>query len=135
MLAGLAAPDGGQRVPVVRRSDGDGVDVLVFEDLADVLLYLRRLLLAFVDALQGIGNDVLIRINEIGNLDVLKPGEALDVSLAAALDTHDGEDDFFARLVGGAGGIEGGERRSGGGTLEEAATIDDSHARPPKKVG
>ena len=37
VLAGLAGPDGHQGVPVVGRGDGDGVEVLVFEGLADVL--------------------------------------------------------------------------------------------------
>ena len=42
VLAGLAGPDGHQRVPVVRRGDRDGVDVLVVERLADVLHGLGR---------------------------------------------------------------------------------------------
>ena len=37
VLARLAGPDRGQGVPVVRRGDRDGVDVLVVEDLAEVL--------------------------------------------------------------------------------------------------
>src|SRR5262249_16372332 len=37
VLAGLHGPDGGQRVPVVRGGDGDTVDRLVVEDLAEVL--------------------------------------------------------------------------------------------------
>ena len=38
VLAGLAGPDGHQRVPVVGRGDRDGVEVLVVEHAADVLL-------------------------------------------------------------------------------------------------
>src|SRR5262249_1911974 len=40
VLAVLQRPDGRQGVPVVRRGDGDDVDRLVFDDLADVLLEL-----------------------------------------------------------------------------------------------
>ena len=36
VLAGLAGPDGDERVPVVGRGGGDGVDFLVVEELADV---------------------------------------------------------------------------------------------------
>ena len=36
VLAGLAGPDGVEGVPVVGRGDGDGVDVLVLQQLADV---------------------------------------------------------------------------------------------------
>ena len=46
VLARLAGPDDDQRMPVVRRGDGDGVDVLVFEQLADIGVGLHRL--AFV---------------------------------------------------------------------------------------
>ena len=37
VLAGLEPPDRGERVPVVRRRDDDGVDVLVFEHAPHVL--------------------------------------------------------------------------------------------------
>src|SRR5205823_2634473 len=36
VLAGLAAPDGHQRVPVVGRRNGDGVDRLIFQELSHV---------------------------------------------------------------------------------------------------
>ena len=37
VLAGLERPDGGERVPVVRRGDDDGVDVLVVEHAPQIL--------------------------------------------------------------------------------------------------
>ena len=41
VLARLAGPDRRQRVPVVRRGDRDGVDLVVVEDPAEVLDVLR----------------------------------------------------------------------------------------------
>ena len=44
VLAGLAGPDGGERVPVVGQRHGDGVHVLVGEDLPHVGIALGLLL-------------------------------------------------------------------------------------------
>src|SRR5262249_8232548 len=43
VLARLHCPDGGQRMPMIGRSDGDRVDVFVVEDAAHVGLELRTL--------------------------------------------------------------------------------------------
>ena len=51
VLAGLAGPDGDQRVPVVAGGDGDGVEVLVFQGLADVLDALGRVAALLLDLL------------------------------------------------------------------------------------
>jgi len=56
IFAGLAGPDGHERVPVIGSGDGDGVDVFVFEEPAniDVRFGLRQAhLLDFGDALAG----------------------------------------------------------------------------------
>src|SRR5262249_16063690 len=131
VLAGLATPDGGEGVPVVGRRDGDGGHGLVVEDLANVLLDLRRLLLFLVDALERVGNDVRIDFAQVGEFGVFHGGKALYDGLAAARDGDDGEDDLLIRTIGGAEGVQGRER--GGGTGEECATI---HGCPSSgKVG
>ena len=52
VLAGLACPDGGQRVPMVGRRDRDGVDVLVGERFANVAIQLGPLALGVFDDLR-----------------------------------------------------------------------------------
>ncbi len=42
VLPGLKSEDGHRRMPVIGRGDGDGVDILALENLAKVLLALRR---------------------------------------------------------------------------------------------
>src|SRR5262249_36468943 len=76
VLAGLAGPDRRQRVPVVRRRDDERVNVLLFEDLADVLLGLRRPLLLVLDDLDGGGQDAGIGIDDAGDLSAVKAAEA-----------------------------------------------------------
>ena len=41
VLTGLTGPDGHQGVPVVRSRDGDGVNRLILEELADISKGLR----------------------------------------------------------------------------------------------
>src|SRR5262249_19220547 len=125
VLAALAGPDGGQGVPVVRRGDGDGVDVAVIEDFAEVFFHLRRPLLAGVDGLQRVGDDVGIGVADGGDLDVLEGGEGADVVLAPAAHAEDGEAERFVGLVGGRGGGQGGQPGGGrGGGGEEAAAVE-----------
>src|SRR5262249_3498846 len=78
VLARLTGPDCGQGVPVVGGSDGHGGDVLVLEDVADVLLEARRLLLPRGDALECLGDDVLVGVAEVGDLDIVEGGETAD---------------------------------------------------------
>ena len=44
VFAGLDGPDGCQRVPVIRRGDGDRIHVLALEQLADIGESLHRLI-------------------------------------------------------------------------------------------
>ena len=78
VLAGLQAPDGGQRVPVVGRGDDDRVDVLVVEDAAQVTLVAgpesRDVLELRV--LRARGEQVLVDVAERLDLHVGQAGEA-----------------------------------------------------------
>src|SRR5205823_3263728 len=127
VLARLAGPDGGQGVPVVGGGDGHGGDVLVLEDVADVLLEARRLLLPRGDALERLGDDVLVGVAEVGDFNIVEGGEAADKVAPASVNAHDGEDDALVGFVGGARGAQGGQRGGGGGRSEEAASVEGGH--------
>src|SRR5216117_2146084 len=75
VLAGLARPDGHQRVPVVRRRDRDDVHVLVFEDLADILDRLRLLSAGLLDLLDAARVGARVGIDESDDLDAFHAGE------------------------------------------------------------
>ena len=70
VLAGLARPYGRQGVPVVGRGDGDRIDLLVVERLAEV----------------GVGGNALVAILELADLVV----ENLAVDVAQGHDSHAG---------------------------------------------
>src|SRR5262249_19077570 len=92
VLAGLAGPDGHQRVPVVRGGDGNCVEFLVIERLADVL-----------DALRPIGLPLepphvfavcsLVRVNQVGQLHAGDGRPGADVAAAAAVQAGDADAD------------------------------------------
>ena len=96
VLAGLQRPDRGERVPVIRNRDDDGVDVLVVEDAPQVLHVAR---LERRDILQrrvvgARGEQVLVDVAERLDLDVLELGEALLQRVALSVDADAGGHDF-----------------------------------------
>src|SRR6185312_3944868 len=97
----LHGPDRHQRVPVVRRGDGYDVDVLVFNDLADVFHVRRRLALLARDSLHRAGDDGFIAIADGGNLAVVALEEAGNVAHAPAAHAQDGHAEAF---IGGSAG-------------------------------
>jgi hypothetical protein len=114
-------------MPVVRRGDADGVNVLVLEKFSDVHVA--------VD-LRGLGaelvhvraEDFLVHVAHGGESHtfVLHLRVALDVRLPAAIDAYNGDVD---RLAGAFGLRDGGERhaeRGAGGHagLDEVATTE-----------
>ena len=121
VLAGLAAPDGNQRVPMVRRGDGNRVEVLVLERLANVRNRLRLGLVA--DLSQAFGIDAAVRIDQVGNFDALLPEPFLDVLAAAAVQPGDGDADAVVGpedATDGCGG-QGGQGADAGGFQKRAA--------------
>src|SRR5262249_8318846 len=89
VLAGLHGPDGGQRVPVVRRGDADDVDALVLEHLADVRLELRGDPLPLLGRLERVVplalGELAVDVADHGDNAVVLVGEAADVAHAAAV--------------------------------------------------
>src|SRR5262249_20763251 len=97
-----------QRVPVVGRGDGDDVDRLVLDDLADVLLVLGRLALGLLDLLHGAADDGLVAVADGGDdaveAGVEEPVElfgvvAADVAHAAPVGTAPRDAKLFAVAV------------------------------------
>ena len=92
VFAGLAGPDAHQAVPVIGCDDGDGVDVLVFEELAivdvgvDVLIAFGEVLLAPV---QHSG----INVAEGDDADTRHASIGVDMALAHAIEADDGNAD------------------------------------------
>src|ERR1700709_372787 len=100
-------------MPVIRRGDRDGVDVLVLEQLADVLIsfdlvpFGRHLVLA-------LGEDFRVDIAERGEPHALQAVVAADVRSAAAIEADDSDADITIR-AGGIGASFGGKPDGGGG--------------------
>ena len=95
MLAGLERPDGRQRVPVIRRRDDDGVDVLVVEHAAEVLHEprLERRHIGQPRVVDPLRNDVGVDVAERLDLDIRQLREAALERVALAADADAGEHD------------------------------------------
>src|SRR5882672_5829035 len=125
VLARLASPDPHQRVPVIRRGDRDGVNRLVFEQLANVhVLYgpLARVLFNLAASLLEHG---IVHIADGGDLDVGHPGICADVRLALPVAADHGDTDHAVRTAGVCLDVEAERGRSGGGggILDEIASL------------
>ena len=107
VFAGLAGPNGGQGMPVVRRRHRQRGDVLVLQDPANVLFHFRLFLLALTQHFHGGWDDAFVRVDQIGDLDVLKAGESVNQGFAPAVQSHDGQKDAVVGLVRGSSCGEG----------------------------
>ena len=124
VLAGLERPDALDGVLVVRGGDRDGVDILIFEHLADV-----GVALGAGEGLQTLGDDLGVDVAEGDDADTFDLLELIDVILTTAAEADDGD----AEVTVGASGLGvglGAEARHGGsqgGVLDERATIELGH--------
>ena len=97
VFARLAGPDGGQRMPVIGRGDGDRVDVLVVVKLPQILIdfgLFASLVLDHLGAALGLRG---IHIAECGDARARQLQIGLDVVLAAPADSDDGDVHFIVR--------------------------------------
>ena len=97
VLAGLAGPDGHERVPMIGRGDGNGVDLFVLEQLAHIDVGFwpgQAHLFDFADAL---ARNVFVDIAERGELGLRDVREAADMIVAAAAHSADGHADAIVR--------------------------------------
>ena len=90
VLAGLAAPNGLQRVPVVGRGDGDRVDGLVFQKFAQVDEGGGLLDPHFFHLVHAAVHDVLIHVADGGDFHVRHLGILLDVRPSLSVQSDDG---------------------------------------------
>src|SRR6266516_2759836 len=100
ILARVHRPNRRQRVPVVRRRDEDCGDRLVIENHAQILdcLWLGTFLR---DQVSGdLGGAIAIRIADVSDLTIRKPGELARVLFAANAATDDGHCDFVVGAYG-----------------------------------
>ena len=97
VLAGLAGPDGGERVPVIGRCYRDRVDVPVFKQLAHVRVFFRRAVLKLPHHGRGAFPRRLVDIADRCDSCTLHFGEEAEVATPAAACADDGQID---RLVG-----------------------------------
>ena len=67
---------------MVGRGDGDGVEVLVVQRLAEVLHALGRVAGQLLHHFASRGEQPAVGIDQVGDLDVLHPGESLHVAFA-----------------------------------------------------
>lgn len=111
VFTGLAGPDGDERMPVIRGGDGDGVDVFVFEDFADVGLGFGGGFGFVLNFFELGGEEAAIGIDEIGDLDVFQAEVFVDVAVAAAVDSGDGDADGFVSAAEIAGGFGAGDEK------------------------
>ena len=125
VLAGATGPDGRRGVPVVRSGNRQGRHRLVIESAAEVLFDLRLFRLTLLQLVERLGDDVAVGIADVGDFHVLKSRKAGKMPEAAAVNTHDGQDDLFIGTIGGAG--VGGGRESNGGSGEEIAAVRRGH--------
>ena len=118
VLAGLAGPDGHQRVPVVGRGDGHRVELLIVERLADVFdgfwPAARKRLSLFRLAFEN----VLIGVDQIGDLNAVDASELLQMAVAPPVQPGDahangvvGAEHLARRFGAGERNETGGDRR------------------------
>jgi hypothetical protein len=93
----LAGPNGNQRMPVVARGDGNGVEFLVVERLPNVLRGLGHGLLPAGDRFCGASHLGCVWIDQIRDLDFFLAGPGGHVISAAAAGAGDADAD---RVVG-----------------------------------
>ncbi len=89
VLARLAGPYSDKSMPVVRGGGSDGVDFLVLEDAAKVILGLGSEILVSSDLLDAFGVESLIDVTERFNADVGNLSKVLGEATAASSDTYD----------------------------------------------
>ncbi len=108
VLAGLEPHQRHRRVPVLGGGDGDGIDVLRFEELADVPLLHRRLAERLLGLSRKPGELAAVDVADVGHGAVGGLPDAFQVRLAPSVQADDGEVDAIVRAedAGVASGVE-----------------------------
>ena len=99
VLAGLQRQQRCRRVPVIRRRDHQGVDVVVIEGTTEVTDSLGRTCLMVRYRGHGLLDRPRVDVADVGDLGPGGLREGLRQHVAAAVDAHDGDVDSLARRV------------------------------------
>src|SRR5207248_8269927 len=124
-----------QRVPVIGRGYGDGVELLVLQGRADVLHALGRVAGELLDRLRPRAEEPAVRVDQISDLAVLHLGELIDVRAAAAVDAGHADADHVVGAQHPAGRLRAGDREhakggaGSGGRFDELTAGDAGHGR------
>ncbi len=139
VLAGLAGEHGGQRVPVVRRHDRDGVNRLVLEHAVQVPRRGRRRTRLLLHESQGRREEPLVGVAQRTHLDVvavLQGTPVVQVHRALVTDADDGDTDTVVgaldggvRLRAHAHGADSEARRADQALLDEVSTVAGVHGQ------
>ena len=103
VLARLAGPDGLQRMVVIGGGDRNGVDRLVFEQLAEVGIGGRLLFAVGLQLLHALVQHGLVDVAQRGDFDVGQFGVAVQVIAAATAQADAGDADSIVSAAAGAG--------------------------------
>ncbi len=128
MLAGRAGQDGGGRVPVIGRGNGNGVHVGLIQDGAEVLHALGFPLPASWRRRRRLFHSAAVHVADVADLGVGQGEVTGDVGHAAGVAADDGDHDLLVGALGRAhrgGAAQSGEARSeDGGLLQEIPASD-----------
>ena len=133
IFAGLAGPDGHQRVPVIGSGDCQGINGLVVQHLTDVGHGSGRVLAFFLDLGDPGGKRPGIWINQRHNLNPGPARQAHHVSLASTVEAGDRHPDGVVgadhptRRLGSADGEAG--PQGNGCAFQESTAIGLDHGR------
>ena len=120
VLACLAGPDRLQRVPVIRRGNRHGVDVLALEHLAEVRVHRRSADAFRVERIHLVADVGFVHIAEPGDLHVLHRSPRAHVRAASPAQTGDADPDGVIRALHAA---NHGVSRDDGSAHEEMSSI------------
>src|SRR5213594_34655 len=117
-------------MPVVRRGDGDGVNLLVLEQFADVPVTFD-LLIAFAERLDARVEDFAVHIAKGDDTNVFagQSAHAADVVLAAPAESDNGDANGSVGAANTGPGISGQAEGGGGesGAFQEGSAIHGFH--------
>ena len=125
VLAGLQGTQRDRAVPVVRRRDEDGVDVLVVEHAAEIFDGAWGAALGFLHDAGGLGQAIGIDVAQGGDRRIAPAGERSGEGSRPAAGADHRADEAIIRLLRGGGSGGAGERQaradSGRGSYQKAA--------------
>src|SRR6266852_343365 len=125
VFPGLTGPDGHQRVPMIGRSDGDGVDIFVLEQLTNIDVGFWLWQSHFFDVAEAMVRHAFIHIAESGKLSSWDTRKAADVIVAAPPHSANSHADTIIRAhnscVAGRGDAESSAGDTGAGEFQKVA--------------